>query len=87
MGRFNAVCLVLFFGPNFIEHGKLISESLRKDSVQTSSGIICTSNAISGDGTLLRIAATSIPELGTALRNFLSFLPKHLGDNPWARKW
>ena len=87
MGRFNALSLVLFLGPDFSEFGKEISESLKHTKLAPSSEIFCTANALSSEGTLLRIAGASIEAVNQTIRAFLSFLPDYLGESPWARKF
>jgi len=38
-------------------------------------------------GVLIRVAGRSVEDVGRTLRQLLTFLPRVLGDNPWARKW
>ncbi len=40
-----------------------------------------------GRGCVLRIAGTSVEQVGRTLRELLAFVPALLGDDPWARKW
>lgn len=86
MGRFDAIGIVLFFGSDFEKYGSEISEFLRHKPVQTTQAVV-TANTLASEGTLLRIAASSVEELGNILRETLQFLPGYLGDNPWARKF
>ena len=38
-------------------------------------------------GRLLRVAGPSVQAVATMIREYLSFVPALLGDDPWARKW
>jgi urease accessory protein len=40
-----------------------------------------------GHGCVLRIAGTSVEQVGRTLRELLAFVPALLGDDPWMRKW
>jgi hypothetical protein len=38
-------------------------------------------------GAILRVAGRAVEDVGRAIRGALDFLPPHLGDDPWTRKW
>jgi len=42
---------------------------------------------VGDSGCLLRLAGRSVEDVGYTLRDLLDFVPRRLGDNPWARKW
>jgi urease accessory protein len=42
---------------------------------------------IGDDGCILRVAGVSTEQVGRTLREALRFVPAHLGDDPWTRKW
>ena len=87
MGRFNAVCLVLMFGPDFLEVGKSILNSVQSQALRSKADFVTAVSPLGDDGVVLRMAAVSGEELGISLREMLHFLPGYLGDSPWARKW
>jgi urease accessory protein len=87
MGRFNAFCLVMMFGPDFTDHGKELISSCEARKLQPHSQLVYAASQLATEGFIFRIAAVSTEELGVALRSTLHFLPNYLADNPWARKW
>jgi len=38
-------------------------------------------------GCVVRVAGTSVEQVGRTLRDVLGFVPAMLGDDPWSRKW
>ena len=87
MGRFNAHSVCVLFGPDFSEFGKAIVASLENKPNGRRSELVCAANSIGSDGFILRMAAVSLEELETRLRDALHFLPDYLGDSPWARRF
>ncbi|MFP2902403.1 urease accessory protein UreD, partial [Corallococcus sp. 4LFB] len=47
---------------------------------------VVSASPLGGDGLLLRVAAVSLETLLATTRDWLSFLPGLLGDDPWARR-
>ena len=43
--------------------------------------------ALGDVGVLARVAGRSVEDVGHAVQRILTFVPRLLGDNPWARKW
>ncbi|HET7216856.1 MAG TPA: hypothetical protein VFJ02_02375, partial [Vicinamibacterales bacterium] len=65
-------------------------ELLRRVSnltVEKRARTIAGASAIRGGGCFVRMAGTSVEDVGRTLRAHLGFLPALLGDDPWARKW
>jgi urease accessory protein len=86
MGRFDVLAVALLLGPRMREWSR--------DLVAWGSGIPVSRRpeqliAVTpvGDGCLIRVAGTSVEQTGRTLRECLGFVPRLLGDDPWARKW
>jgi hypothetical protein len=64
--------------------------SFAKESVNMANrpreALLVTASLIPG-GAVLRVTAENPEEAMALLRRALGFLPKQLGDDPWARKW
>lgn len=91
MGRFEALATVSLVGPHFrplIERALGISTPLtRRADVLVSASPLPSPADTREAGAVVRVAATSIERLTTAIRELLRNLPEILGDDPFARKW
>jgi urease accessory protein len=86
LGRFDVLATVILVGPAAVEPAaRLIEASAAAAPEKRASPIVVA--APIGDGALVRVAGTSVEQVGHAIRDVLQFVPSLLGDNPWARKW
>ncbi|MBI3555195.1 MAG: urease accessory protein UreD [Deltaproteobacteria bacterium] len=97
-GRFNAHCMLLLTGPELAEARSELLASVGQAHQYMSGAcggaqsrvraeMVVSASPLGDDGVLLRLAATSSEQLTRAVRGFLDFLPRKLGDDPWQRKW
>jgi urease accessory protein len=83
LGRFDAIGTVLLVGPACASAREALASSLGALPITPRAGLICSASPIGPDGLVLRAAASPAVLQRTA-RDWLSFLPSMLGDNPWA---
>ncbi len=84
---YDVLAVVVVIGQLFQEHSEQIMAQVQAEEVKRSAARVVTVAPINGVGCVLRIAGRSVEEVDHALRDFLHFVPRFLGDNPWARKW
>jgi urease accessory protein len=86
LGRFDALCTVLLVGPALDSAREALAGHVGALPVTPRSGLVCSASRLGPDGLVLRGAATSAEALLRTTREWLSFLPALLGDDPWARR-
>lgn len=86
LGRFNCLALLLLLGPPVASAAQQLLAALATRSVERRAPLIVSASPL-GDGALLRIAGESFEDVARELHTHLAFLPAHLGDDPFARKW
>jgi urease accessory protein len=87
MGRFEVLLTAVITGPLVASAAADIVTSLSRSSVDRHSDLVTSASRLRDGGTLLRIAGTSVEQVGHALRAHLAFLAPLTGDDPWSRKW
>lgn len=87
MGRFDVVCLVALLGPHLRLHAERALSRVAALPVERQAHLLLAASPIASEGCLLRIGGVSMEGVVRALRDYLSFVPALLGDDPWARKW
>jgi len=85
--RFNCLAFALVTGPALRETAARIIGGLAHAPVPHSAALLLSAAAIDGDGALLRIAGTSVEDVGAVLRQHLAVVASLLGDDPWRRKY
>jgi urease accessory protein len=85
-GRFNCFALLLVLGPPLKGAAKRFLEAVSARSVEHRTALVTSASRIR-DGALLRMAGTSVEEVGRELQQHLTGVCDLLGDDPWARKW
>lgn len=86
LGRFNCLALLLMLGPSLASAAQQILANLAGRSIECRAPLV-TSASLVRDGALLRIAGERFEDVARELHTHLAFLPAHLGDDPFARKW
>jgi urease accessory protein len=87
MGRFNTLLTVVIAGPLLAADAARLLQEVAAMPLEKKSDLLISANPLGEDALLLRIAAVSTERAGQTLRRMLAFLPPHLGDDPWSRKW
>lgn len=86
LGRFDALGTVLLVGPALDSAREALAAYVGSLPVKPRSGLVCSVSPLGPDALVLRAAATSAEALVRTSREWLSFLPSLLGDDPWARR-
>ncbi|NBV21893.1 MAG: urease accessory protein UreD [Proteobacteria bacterium] len=86
LGRFNCLALLLLLGPPVASAAQQLLADLAARPVERRAPLVVSASAL-GDGALLRIAGERFEDVARELHSHLAFLPSHLGDDPFARKW
>ena len=94
LGRFDVLATVILAGGPFVHEAAAIVRVLSALAIERRSSLLMTASAIGGgltdsppEGCVVRLAGISVEAVGLQVRQFLSFLPAMLGDDPWSRKW
>jgi urease accessory protein len=90
IGRFECLCLIVLVGAAVREHAASAIQQIGQTDVRTRADLLTSAAPLgsTGDaGCVIRMAGVSAEAVGRAARDYLSFVPGLLGDNPWARKW
>lgn len=85
-GRFDVMASIAIFGPAFREHAAGMVALVSGMPVERRARAIVSASAVD-DGCVVRLAGVSVEEIGRTIRRFLEFVPRVLGDDPWARRW
>ncbi|RKH59909.1 urease accessory protein UreD [Corallococcus aberystwythensis] len=86
LGRFDALASVLLVGPALASAREALAARVAGLPVKPRAREVISASPLGEDGLLLRVAAVSLETLLATTRDWLSFLPGLLGDDPWARR-
>lgn len=87
MGRFNVLCVVVLIGPPVKASAERAMSLVAMHPVTDRATMLLGASPVGHDGCIIRLAGVSLEEVAAAAREYLSFVPALLGDNPWSRKW
>lgn len=87
MGRFDVWATLVLLGPLVEDKVSTLIATRASLPIQRQADVIVSAASLENDGALLRMAGQSVEEIGTLLREHLSFLRPHLGEAVWGRKW
>jgi len=85
-GRFNVLAVAVVIGGALRDEVRHLLDGAAAPPVVRAAQILSVAPLQTG-GCILRIAGTSVEEVGRTLRRALSFVPTRLGDDPWRCKW
>jgi urease accessory protein len=89
MGRFEVMLTAAVIGPSLAAYAGEIVRTVNELPVDSRSNLLTGASkitGIAGGGCVLRIAGTSLEVVWHAAREYLTFVPRLLGDDPWMRK-
>ncbi len=87
MGRFNVMLTAVFTGPLVASAAADIVTRVSQSGVDRRSDLVVSASRLRDGGTLMRMAGTSVEQVGAALRAQLAFLAPLTGGDLWSRKW
>jgi urease accessory protein len=92
-GRFDALAVAIVAGAGLREeiaevlHIARTHDSDPRARPRRSADLVLAASSLGDDACLVRVAAASAERLARVLRDLLQFVPRHLEDDPWRRKW
>lgn len=87
MGRYDVLAGAVVIGRLLEGDIERIVARVGDEPVQRHDDGLIAVAPVAGAGCVLRVAGRSIEDVDRTLRDLLHFVPRLLGDNPWARKW
>jgi urease accessory protein len=87
MGRFDVLLTAIITGPLVRSDAMDLVDRMSKAPIERSADLVFSAATLRDGGALLRMAATSVEQIGHTLRRHLAFLSPLVGDDLWSRKW
>jgi urease accessory protein len=87
MGRFNVLLTAVMTGPLVVAATADIVRRVSQSPIAPGANLIVSAARLRDGGALLRMAGSSVEQMGRALRADLGFLSPLIGDDLWNRKW
>jgi urease accessory protein len=87
LGRFDVLATVLILGTTLRTGAAAVTERVAEMGVTRRSDQLVATAPVGEHGVMVRMAGTSFEHTSALVRGYLEFLPRLLGDDPWARKW
>lgn len=87
MGRFDVLAVVVIAGPALRDEAAALVSEVDGLRLARRADDLTAATALPGGGCVVRLAGCSTEQVGRRIRRLLSFVPRRLGDDPWARKW
>ena len=87
LGSYDVLAVVILLGTSLQEDARRVSARIDGQSAGQWPGQLVACAPIDELGCVCRIAGRSIEQVGHTVRELLNFVPRRLGDDPWARKW
>ena len=86
-GRFDVLAVAVLIGAGLKEEIERLDARVREEPVRRRADRLVAAAPVGDAGCVLRIAGRTVEDVDRTLRDFLGFVPRLLGDSPWARKW
>jgi urease accessory protein len=87
MGRFEVLMTAVITGPLVAAAAIAVVNDLAQAPIVGGADLVASSTRLRDGGALVRMAGTSVEQVGHALRRYLAFLSPLAGDDLWIRKW
>jgi urease accessory protein len=92
LGRFDVLAFVVIAGAALTSCAESLLMAHAREPVRQRPDLLCAvaplaHPTLGAAGCVMRIAGRTVDEVGRTIRASLGFVPRLLGDDPWARKW
>ena len=87
MGRYDVLATIAVLGARVDGQAARALTRISDAPLRRDDGVVVAGSAIAGGGCVIRIAGSSVEDVGREIRQCLAFAPDLLGDDPWARRW
>ena len=85
-GRYDVLAVAVLIGPGLEDEIDRLDARVREEPVERAADRLVAFTPVR-PGAVLRIAGRTVEDVDNTLRDLLGFVPRLLGDSPWARKW
>jgi urease accessory protein len=85
-GRFNCLATVVLLGPLVSSFATELLQHCAASPISPNANILFAASPLE-EGMILRLAGTSVEDVGQGIHERLGFVGKLLKDDPWERKW
>ena len=86
-GRYDVLAFAVLIGRGLEEEIERLDARVRTEPVSRRADRLIAAAPVGDVGCVLRIAGRTVEDVDDTLRDLLDFVPRLLGDSPWARKW
>ena len=86
-GSCDVLAAAILVGSVLAEEIERIDARVRAEPVTRRAERLIAATPVGDAGCVVRIAGRSVEDVDDTLRDLLGFVPRLLGDSPWARKW
>lgn len=87
MRNFDVLLTAVMTGPLVADAAAEIVNAFGREPIARDAHTVGSASRLRDGGTLLRMAGTSVEQIGRALRTQLAFITPLIGDDLWSRKW
>jgi len=85
--RYDVLAVAVVIGQFLQGDVERIVARVRDEPVRRHADQLISVAQVTDAGCVLRVAGRSVEDVDRTLKELLHFVPRLLGDNPWARKW
>ena len=86
-GQFDVLAAAVLVGRGLAEEIERLDARVCAEPVKRCADRLIAAAPLGDAGCVLRIAGRTVEDVDETLRDLLGFVPRLLGDSPWARKW
>ena len=86
-GSYDVLAAAILVGSALAEEIERLDARVRAEPVRRRADRLVAAAPVGDAGCVVRIAGRSVEDVDDTLRDLLGFVPRLLGDSPWARKW
>ena len=86
-GSWDVLAAAILVGSALAEPIERLDARVRAEPVKRRAERLVAAAPVGDAGCVVRIAGRSVEDVDDTLRDLLGFVPRLLGDSPWARKW
>jgi urease accessory protein len=91
-GRFDVLATAVIAGSRVATDATRLLAAVAAMPIQRRAAVVVSAAPLPGlslapPGCIVRLAGAHVEDVRHVLRTLLDFVPGHLGDDPWARKW
>ena len=86
-GRYDVLAVAVLVGRKLEGEIERLDARVREVPVERRADRLVAFAPLDPGGGVLRIAGRTVEDVDDTLRDLLGFVPRLLGDSPWARKW